>query len=730
MLSDVRVVVSRRGRRAFWLALLLVACSGGDTEVEPDFVLGFSPVDLIVRQGESAQGVVTLTRDAGHAEAVSVVPEALPPHVTISPIEFSTFETQLFFTISADVGALLSGTWVTMRATASDGSVRTGRLFISVRSAPPPSFTVQVARESLTLLPRNTTLLPLRITRLGGFTDSVVVRAEELPEGVSMAPVVVRAGRSADTARFVADRSTLPGRRFVQLIASGGSQPEDTTTVVITVPFLPSAIVVFNPHALQLSAGDSATSTLLVQLVTNGPTGRVRFTPLAAPPGFDVRLRVLPDSSRADVLVRAGPDVAPGSYSVAIELNDFAPLPDTALLPVEVSAPGNMLFLPCEATGIPVAVAFQDGNGPWQAARGFPGNRYYPNIISGRGGIAWATPEGSGTHVRVVYGTLEELVRYHGSVCVGAPSGRASYTGRILDVRPGDAVQLFQGTPFTRVVQSGGTFRIDEPPEGLAGGLFAVRRQTPSGIPRVFALREVDPNSGLVLPPVDFSSPLAYDAVSSRLTIPNATNRGVIIETAFRQSSAVDYFVPHRVDSISAGVMAYTWYGSPLGRMVAGDKYLVTIREPQDPPLAWSRSASRAYDVPPSSSTLSLPAVPAPPVLSSVRSPQGHVVIRAGLVESPSAIAFVDANYTLELRQATGQRLTLTTTRGYLAGVPLAIDVPAFTTPNWLAAWRLQPGAATNWRLQTRRWEAGFFFAPSAFGVSESTEYRGASSFP
>lgn len=145
------------------VAMVASACGGGETAVTPDFVLEMSPIELVMRQGETGQGIASLRRIGGFNGTVSVVPVTLPEHVTMSAVEFNGFETSLFFTVTGGANALISGYPITVRATASDGRVQTAKFFISLLQAPPPSIHLVLSGSLVTVVAGRTPCCPSRL---------------------------------------------------------------------------------------------------------------------------------------------------------------------------------------------------------------------------------------------------------------------------------------------------------------------------------------------------------------------------------------------------------------------------------------------------------------------------------------------------------------------------------------------------------------------------------------
>lgn len=573
-------------------------------------------------------------------------------------------------------------------------------------------------------------MLPFTIVRRGAVVDPVTVRAVELLPGVTMEPRVLPAGKSVDSARFSAEAGSFSSQNFIYLIASSGDLAEDTVRLTFHVQAISKPTTTFVPAGIGIAPGDSGSAKLVVTRIQGEYQGAVSFALLEPPPGLAATLTVQPDSFSAVIQVRAARDQKPGDYTIPIALYSFFPIPDTLQLLVHVFQPGNIVFAPCTEAGTVRVVAFQDGNAPWREASRFAGDLYFPNVVSERGGIAWSTEDNTGNHVQIVYGTREELSVYSTSGCYAPPVAPTSMTGTLVGGRADDVLLLHSGWQSSPLVRtSSSAFRIDNPPE-YSFALFAVRRRSASEVPRMAIRRMILVSSGPVIAPLDFASANGFDAIASTLSVPNAPSSGLIVETSFHQGASDAGFVPYRTDTVATGIKQHVWFGAPLGRLETNDWHQVLVRDRVPASSSWSRSSSRGYFLPPSSSELRLPDVPIAPLFNSSRSPDGFVRVRAVVTDPASSAVWEDSNYQLRFTQPNGTRVSVTTTRRYLDGMPLAIDVPELVTPNWMNRWRLQPGVSTTWQLRTRRWARGYFDSQFSGVSTESTEVRGVITLP
>jgi hypothetical protein len=147
-----------------------------------------------------------------------------------------------------------------------------------------------------------------------------------------------------------------------------------------------------DPTELTIQGGGSDGATVSIDRTSF--TGEVALALLNPPAGITGTFTPTPSTTEESALeVSVAPDVAPGNYPLTVQGTATGPGTKTTTLTVTVPAPptgGNVEYLFCAASGVPVFFAYQDGNGPWQAVTGVASageTRFAFTLTQGHGGV-------------------------------------------------------------------------------------------------------------------------------------------------------------------------------------------------------------------------------------------------------------------------------------------------------------------------------------------------------
>ena len=275
---------AKTARRLLPLTVLgaLAVCALGAFSVlgapsKPDFSLAVSPTAQSVVQGNSATHSVTITRQGGFADAVSLSVSGLAAGMSVSfsppsPVAGATTTLTVTTTGATPVGnksLTLTGT--------GGGITKTAAFSLNVQLAAAPAFNLVVTPSAQTISQDDSTSFGVSIARLNGFSSAVALSVSGLPKKTTgtFAPTSI-SGPSGTTATLstVADANAEIGTFSLTVTASGGS-PLVTRTATVTLTIAKKQVF--------LIAGNAATT------LYPGTTSTIDLT-LTNPNNFAIRV--------------------------------------------------------------------------------------------------------------------------------------------------------------------------------------------------------------------------------------------------------------------------------------------------------------------------------------------------------------------------------------------------------------------------------------------------------
>ena len=195
------------------------------------------------------------------------------------------------------------------------------RVFGAEPGPPTPDFTLSAAPASLTINRGASGTSTITITRTGGFTDSVMLGASGLPNGVtaSFAPPSTTGGSSVLT--LSASSAATLGMATVTVTGTGGSLTRSTPiNLTVNQPPTPDFSLSASPSSLTINRGASGTSTITITR-TGGFTGAVTFSlgPSPLPTGLSGSFNPNPAPGGSSVLtISASSTAALGAATLNI----------------------------------------------------------------------------------------------------------------------------------------------------------------------------------------------------------------------------------------------------------------------------------------------------------------------------------------------------------------------------------------------------------------------------
>jgi len=579
-----------------------------------------------------------------------------------------------------------------------------------------PTLQISVTPASLSVASGASAQITVNVTRGGGFTGAVNLSVEGLPAGVTANTASVASGAGSGTLTLTAAAGAAPGTATLTVRGQGPGVSAATATVALTVtapPQVGSYTLSLSPAALSVQQGQSG--TVAVTLARTDFQGAVTLAVTGTPAG--VSASVDPSNvtgNEAVLTIQAGGGATVGAATLTVTGTAAGLDNRTATLALTVTeasggGPGNVTWSFCGETGLPLWVAYQDGNGPWTRVQG-AGHVYSFQVDSDRAGVAFVTGEEDFTQLNVFYQTRVESIDYGSAQC--------PVTGELKSVN--GSVSGLQQTQLAFVALGGASANTS----GFEGGGFTLENVSPGPQDlvagrvtidlgtgaltqdRIIIRRDVDVPDGGTLAPLDFGtegfSPETAGATVNGL----AAGEQTVAVSALVTGGESGTLAPFLNFQFSGSTLTYA--GVPADRLAPGDLHWLNVVatvpaqgagvRPPD-----TRQVAQVFrEVGDRSLTLG-PAMTMPTV-TSAGSAGGNVRLR-----SQYAIQPAEYNrwwFFSYQQQDRGVGVTIGASRGWQGpSNSLDLTLPDFSgVSGWNTAWGLASGMATVWTGTATGW--------------------------
>lgn len=292
-----------------------------------DFVLDASPSMASAPAGTRVQIQVSATPVHSFAGIVSVTSTA-SSGVSVTPTSFNLTVPGAPMSVDVQIGTQvpLGPIQVTFEGIAPGIPTRQALVMIDVTAAPDFNLTVAPPFFDVTAGDNDGSDLTIDVQPVNGFNGVVSVTAPMVP-GLTFDPAnfdLTFTGLSASaqrTVRVLANRDAQPGSREIVFSATAPGVSGTRTSVPITANILEAE---FGPlpvidRITQESIVQGARSVSLLAEGRNFASGAMA---LSTEPGIRIDQTVVLDSNRAELLVSAANDVAPGGYPIGMRNPD------------------------------------------------------------------------------------------------------------------------------------------------------------------------------------------------------------------------------------------------------------------------------------------------------------------------------------------------------------------------------------------------------------------------
>lgn len=582
-----------------------------------------------------------------------------------------------------------------------------------------PAFTLALTGGAVTILQGETATLGVSVTRSGGFTGAVTVSVEGLPAGATAAPVTIAGSATTGQVTITTTGAVVVGTASLTLRGTGTGVEPRTIAVGLTISAPPAAgtyTLAATPTALTVAAGASGQIALTLTR-TGGYAGDVAFA-ATAPAGVTVSFNpasTTGTTTTATIAVAAGTAASTGQVTLR---GTAAGQPDrTVQVALTTTAggsgggSGNVAWTFCEAQGVPIWFAAQDGTGAW--SRVTPNGQEFRFQVSGaRGGVAYVTPEDGGTVLSVFHGTQAELQAHGAALCGGRTGPARTLTGTVANVPNPGVLLLSLGGAQGTATPPGNAFSIGRVPSGtidVLGGASAIGfggGGATIDLQRLFLRRNINPATNASLGTLDFAGAESFAPVSATATITNAPGEFLSVVGSF--ISANNLFLTYATDAGSTGG-AVTIKGLPGDRRQAGELHMfnITASPTTDPTTGSTRTVGLVFAAI-ANQTITYGPTMTVPTLTSLGGGRAQAVYPIQSAYDRYWVAVFE-------QQSLNRRVEIEMTSGWLgSGANATLAMPDLSgVAGWSASWALASGTTASWTVTGTGWDgAGGITAP------------------
>lgn len=538
------------------LIVALIGCESSPTDDGDEtgaIALDLSSSTVSIMAGESGSLTANVTRSGGFTGAVTVGIDAVAG-VTATPATIAEGANSGTVTLQVDPSVAPGSVALTVRATGSGVADAIATATLTVTAVPTPDFTLAVSPAQLPLEPGGDAVAEISIQRSGGFTGAVALSVSGLPEGVEATFDPAAPTGASATLTLTAEQDAVTGAADLTITGSADGMEAKTATLALSVSAAADFGLAATPAAVSLAQGEQTIVTVAITR-TGGFDGDVTLAASGLPAGVDAAFD--PVSTAGDVstlTLTAAAGAAEGSVPLTITgtaagLDDRTAQVDLTVTATTGGGAGNVTWTFCGFTGVPIWVAYRDGDGPWARVQPEPGNRYSFQIDEPRGQVAYVVMESGAPELTVAHYSREELIFVGEHQCDDGFSGKTVH-GSVAALGPLEAAFVSLGAATAQVAMgaTGTNFTLENVLHGPQD-LVATRTTFDLGalamVPdRMVIRRNLDPADGSTLPPLDFDAE-GFLPVSADVTVAGMTGgeqSTVVGMFATRSGSVANYF--------------------------------------------------------------------------------------------------------------------------------------------------------------------------------------------
>lgn len=473
---------------------------------------------------------------------------------------------------------------------------------------------------------------------------------------------------------------------------------------------------------LTLSSGtliitQGASGVVTVTIVRDGDfAGAITITVEGLPTGVTADALTIAAGGTSGQLTLAGALAAAlGNTDLTVRGSGSGVADRTATLELTVIAQGggggNVTIPFCPATGLPLWVAYQDGNAAWAQAVGGP-TSYNFQVNSNTMGVAWVTNDAAqGFNLFILFATRTEVAAINELRCAGLTGAGKMVTGTVQGIPPAafaTSVSLGGATAALAALNPpvlgtmNATFNgVRDGTVDLLGGISQIVGPLAIVPSRMFIRRELDPAAGSAINDIDFAGPNSFAPQASTLTV-NGVGAGEQVLQTTQLNTAGGFVLAGQVLGPTAST---NWYGAPAANLMAGDVHLLTVLATEAAvPFAPQRQVMRVAGAP-AHVTLDLGPLLTPPNVVGIPATEYSRARAEYTIQAEYDRHWLASFIQGQAGQARQAQIQVTREfRGSGAGT-VTLEVPDFAdVAGWMPDWGLRPGAQAIWTVSGSGW--------------------------
>ena len=688
----------------------------------PSATITVNPTAITVQAGAVGTSQATITRGGGFAGAVTLTNSGAPTGMTVAAPDVAAGASTSAVTVTVGANVAPGEYPVVIRANGTGITESTATLTVTVTAA--AGFTAAIDPAALSLAPGEQGTAAINVTRSGGFAGALTVALEgNAPTGVTVTVPAPIAGATGNVT-VAAGAQAAAGAYPLVFNITGTGVPARTVTLTLTVTSLGGMTLASNPATVSVTQGQTAQAT--VTITRTAPfVAPVQLAVTNLPNGVSAAVNPNPVAGNtATITFTATGAASVGTVNATVTGTGGGVTSTPLTLPVTVAqsgggGAGNVTYNFCSISGLPMFVAYQDGNNAWVRATVGANNTYTFNIGSGRGGVAYVVDEGGfGTDMQVEYGTVAELNAFGSDNCDGTFTTGRNFTGTVSGVGLDEFASVVAGNAIAQV--GGGTTSYEL--ENVAPGpfdLLAARFSLAGGAGKFVIRRNLNPANNSVLAPIDFNGAEAFDPIERTVTVNNSMGQDLSLFGLYFLQGGTAGGAPYFIEFDQSPATTRTYYGVPDARRASSDLHIMfvfaTSGANQELQRATGIVFGQAVD-----KAVTLPATLGATNVTSLGASGGNARLRASYTAQQDYLNSWFATYTQG-----GVSITTTASAAYMGGTSVVLDVPDLAgLSGWNTSWGLVTGQPVDWQFSANGWSASSLGSPQ---FEEGTLVRSAS---
>ncbi|GBC91637.1 hypothetical protein HRbin15_00091 [bacterium HR15] len=287
--------------------------------VAPDFTLTLSSSDITLTPGGQTTLTITLTRIGNFAQPVTLGIEGLPTGVSASFNPSTIPGNQSSAALTLQVGASASPGVSTLTIHGTGGGL-TRNANLTLRITETPDFSLSVEPSNLVVQQGGSVGATVRITRVGGFNETVALSLQGAPNGVSASftPSSLAPGQNSATLTLQATAQAVPGTYQLTMVGTASFTRTARLTLEVRVP--PDFLIALNPSSVSVAQGGTTTVRVAISAV-GGFNDAVSLSAMNLPPGVSASFNpsTIRPGEESLLTLQVGTQVPHGSYTLIVQ---------------------------------------------------------------------------------------------------------------------------------------------------------------------------------------------------------------------------------------------------------------------------------------------------------------------------------------------------------------------------------------------------------------------------